>query len=116
MAHTKLPLTTWFLAMYRAVLFIMGIKGLTHPRTAVRGNLLGGLGMLLAVVVTLVDKEMIGWGWIIVGLVIGTPPGQPPGAQSVIGSFSIEICFGLSLGKLMMEPIVGAVGLRFQPV
>ena len=31
-----------------AVLFILGIKGMTHPRTAVRGNLLGALGMLIA--------------------------------------------------------------------
>jgi NAD(P) transhydrogenase subunit beta len=54
-----------------SVLFIFGIKGLTHPRTAVRGNLLGALGMLLAIVVTVIDKNMIGWGWIIAGVVIG---------------------------------------------
>ncbi|MHC4416497.1 MAG: NAD(P)(+) transhydrogenase (Re/Si-specific) subunit beta [Planctomycetota bacterium] len=54
-----------------AVLFIFGIKGLTHPRTAVRGNLLGALGMFVAIVVTLIDKQMIGWGWIIAGVVIG---------------------------------------------
>jgi NAD(P) transhydrogenase subunit beta len=54
-----------------SVLFIFGIKGLTHPRTAVRGNLLGALGMLLAIVVTLIDKQMIGWGWIIAGVIIG---------------------------------------------
>ena len=28
-----------------SVLFILGIRGLTHPRTAVRGNLLGATGM-----------------------------------------------------------------------
>jgi NAD(P) transhydrogenase subunit beta len=55
-----------------AILFIFGIKGLTHPRTAVRGNLLGALGMLVAIVVTLIDKQMIGWGWIIAGIVIGS--------------------------------------------
>ncbi|MHC4218985.1 MAG: NAD(P)(+) transhydrogenase (Re/Si-specific) subunit beta, partial [Planctomycetota bacterium] len=54
-----------------AVLFIFGIKGLTHPRTAVRGNLLGALGMLVAIVVTLIDKDIIGWGWIIAGIIIG---------------------------------------------
>ena len=43
-----------------SVLFIFGIKGLTHPRTAVRGNLLGATGMLLAVVATLVDREVLG--------------------------------------------------------
>ncbi len=45
------------------VLFILGIKGLTHPRTAVRGNLFGAMGMLLAIVVTMVGSEH--WGWII---------------------------------------------------
>ena len=32
-----------------AVLFVLGLKGLTHPRTAVRGNLLGAGGMAVAV-------------------------------------------------------------------
>ena len=44
-----------------AVLFILGIKGMTHPRTAVRGNLTGSIGMLVAVVATLLcfgDKAM----------------------------------------------------------
>ena len=42
-----------------SILFIMGLKGLTHPRTAVRGNLYGALGMLLAIVVTLYVKEVV---------------------------------------------------------
>ena len=58
-----------------AVLFIFGLKGLTHPRTAVRGNLLGALGMLVAVVATLVDQELLqhpaGYWLIGIGLVIG---------------------------------------------
>ncbi|MBN1853195.1 MAG: NAD(P)(+) transhydrogenase (Re/Si-specific) subunit beta [Pirellulales bacterium] len=36
-----------------ATFFIFGIKGMTHPRTAVRGNMLGAIGMILAVLVTL---------------------------------------------------------------
>ena len=59
-----------------SVLFILGIKGLTHPRTAVRGNLLGASGMLLAVVATLVTKEVLGsgtqgLGMIVAGVVLG---------------------------------------------
>ena len=42
-----------FTYLLASVLFIFGIKGLTHPRTAVRGNLLGATGMLLAVVALL---------------------------------------------------------------
>ncbi|RMG45042.1 MAG: NAD(P)(+) transhydrogenase (Re/Si-specific) subunit beta [Acidobacteria bacterium] len=54
-----------------SVLFIFGLKGLTHPRTAVRGNLLGALGMAVAVVATLLAKEIISYQWIILGFVIG---------------------------------------------
>ncbi|MCH7918896.1 MAG: NAD(P)(+) transhydrogenase (Re/Si-specific) subunit beta [Planctomycetes bacterium] len=59
-----------------AVLFIMGLKGLSHPRTAVRGNLTGGLAMLLAVVATLFHHGIVDFkcivGGIAVGAVIGT--------------------------------------------
>lgn len=58
-----------------ATLFIFGLKGLSHPRTAVRGNLMGAAGMLLAVLVTLIDRSIIGYQWIIVGLVIGSAIG-----------------------------------------
>jgi NAD(P) transhydrogenase subunit beta len=54
-----------------AVLFILGLKGLAHPRTAVRGNLMGALGMLLAVVVTLLDRNIISFEMIIVGAILG---------------------------------------------
>ena len=57
-----------------AVLFIVGLKGLTHPRTAVRGNLLGALGMFVAVVVTLVGGEFDST-LLIAGLVVGTAIG-----------------------------------------
>jgi NAD(P) transhydrogenase subunit beta len=55
-----------------AMLFIFGIKGLTHPRTAVRGNLLGCLGMLLAIVATLFFEQILDWKWIIAGLAAGS--------------------------------------------
>jgi len=57
-----------------AVLFILGLKGLTRPRSAVRGNLLGACGLLVAVVVTLfsagLDYRLI-VGGLVVGSVIG---------------------------------------------
>ncbi len=57
------------------VLFILGLKGLTHPRTAVRGNFLGAIGMLVAVVATLVHQEVVSYGYIIAGLLIGSAIG-----------------------------------------
>ena len=58
-----------------SVLFILGIKGLTHPRTAVRGNLLSAVGMLIAVVVTLLANEIVGLPIVIAGLVVGAAVG-----------------------------------------
>lgn len=57
-----------------AVLFILGIKGMTHPRTAVRGNTLGALGMLIAVIVTLLAGG-VNWAIVIIGIAIGTAGG-----------------------------------------
>ncbi|MBN2295053.1 MAG: NAD(P)(+) transhydrogenase (Re/Si-specific) subunit beta [Pirellulales bacterium] len=61
------------------ILFIFGLKGLTHPRTAVRGNLLGALGMLIAIIVTLIDQKLLAFplGYILIamGLVVGAVAG-----------------------------------------
>jgi len=55
-----------------SVLFILGLKGMAHPRTAVRGNLLGALGMLLAIVVTLFDRHIVSFEVILIGILIGS--------------------------------------------
>lgn len=60
-----------------AVLFILGIKGLTRPKTAVQGNLLSAAGMFIAVVVTLFDRNIVNYEYIIAGILLG----------SVIGAF-----------------------------
>jgi len=58
-----------------AILFIFGLKGMTRPRTAVRGNLLGATAMLIAVVATMLHQEVLGWGAILVGILIGAAVG-----------------------------------------
>jgi NAD(P) transhydrogenase subunit beta len=55
-----------------SVLFIVGLKNLSHPKTAVRGNTLGALGMLIAIVVTLFDQSISSYEWIIGGVLIGS--------------------------------------------
>lgn len=54
-----------------AVLFILGLKSLSHPRTAVRGNFLGALGMLLAIAATLTDHRIVSFQVILAGFVVG---------------------------------------------
>ena len=58
-----------------SALFIAGLKGLAHPRTAVRGNLMSAVGMLLAFVVTLVDRRILSYEMIVAGLIIGAAIG-----------------------------------------
>jgi len=58
-----------------SVLFILGLKGLSHPRTAVRGNLTGAIGMLIAIVATLLDKNIISYEYILVGTLAGSVAG-----------------------------------------
>jgi H+-translocating NAD(P) transhydrogenase subunit beta len=55
-----------------SVLFILGIRGLSHPRTARQGNVMAAVGMLIAVVATLLDPEIESFGLIIFGIALGT--------------------------------------------
>jgi NAD(P) transhydrogenase subunit beta len=52
-------------------LFNSGLRLLSSPRTARRGNLLSMLGMFIAVVITLLDKQIIDYKYIIAGIIIG---------------------------------------------
>ena len=56
-----------------AVLFILALRGLSHPTTSRRGNKLGMIGMLIAVIATFFHGGM-SWGWalmILLGIAIG---------------------------------------------
>ncbi len=60
-------------------LFIYGLMGLTGPKTAVRGNLIAAVGMVIAVVATLISiRHTSQWPLIIAGLVVGVVLGVPP--------------------------------------
>jgi NAD(P) transhydrogenase subunit beta len=58
-----------------ATLFILTFMGLSHPRTAVRANLMGALGMLIAVVATLCDRHIIDFKVIFAGMAVGSAVG-----------------------------------------
>jgi len=55
-----------------ASLFILGLKKLGSPATARQGNLWAAIGMLLAVVATLLDQQVLNYEMILLGLVIGS--------------------------------------------
>ena len=66
-------------------MFIYGLMGLTGPKTAVRGNQIAAVGMLIAVIATLIsirDTEMGNWILIAAGLIIGVVLGVPPALRT----------------------------------
>jgi len=68
------PLLINFAYVVSAALFIFGLKMLSSPATARRGNLLSALGMFIAVIVTLMAQGL-DYKWIILGMVIGAAIG-----------------------------------------
>ncbi len=67
----------WVEVLYLAasVLFILGLRGLTSPETARRGMLFAEVGMLMAIVGTLLHRDIVSYEWIIAGMVIGSAIG-----------------------------------------
>lgn len=70
--NTWLPSVTNFVYLIASLLFVFGIKRLSSPKTARQGNLLAAIGMLLAIVFTLLDQKIVSFYWIVAGLIIGT--------------------------------------------
>src|SRR5688572_3522876 len=60
-----------------AALFVLSLKWLSSPRTARRGVFAGEIGMLLAIIGTLLKHNVVSYEWIILGFVIGSLIGIP---------------------------------------
>lgn len=64
-------------------MFIYGLSGLTGPKTAVRGNYIAAVGMVIAVIAVLIDiRNTSHWGLIIGGLAVGVILGVPPALKT----------------------------------
>ena len=55
-----------------AILFILGMKGMCSPKSAPRGNMMGALGMLIAIIATLLHHKVLGYTWIVSGIIVGS--------------------------------------------
>jgi NAD(P) transhydrogenase subunit beta len=62
-------------------LFIQGLRGLSGPTTAVRGNRIAAVGMLIAIIATLLNKFEGNWGLIALGVALGAAVGVPAARQ-----------------------------------
>ena len=83
-----------------SVLFILGLKSLTRPDSARRGMQQAAVGMLLAIIGTLLHQEILTYSWIVTGLIIGTIIGYPLGMFVPMTAMPQRIAFSHAFGAL----------------
>ena len=60
-----------FAYLIASVCFILALRGLSHPESSRRGNMLGMIGMVIAIATTLIDPDVVSYPMIIAGILIG---------------------------------------------
>jgi NAD(P) transhydrogenase subunit beta len=93
-------LVTQLTYLAASILFIVGLRSLTHPDKARRGMQQAAVGMLLALCGTLINHQIVDYRWIAAGLVIGTLIGYPLGMWVPTTALPQRIAVSLSLGAL----------------
>ena len=93
-------LFTEFSYLLASILFILGLRGLSHPETARRGMHLAEFGMLMAVVGTLVHHEIISYVWIISGLALGSVAGAAMGLRVPMTALPQQTALSHAFGAL----------------
>ena len=83
-----------------SILFIFGLKGLSHPKSARNGMNLAAMGMLVAVVGTLLHHEIVSYTWIIVGLLIGSLIGSAMALKVSMNALPQRQALSLAFGAL----------------
>ncbi|QDG61886.1 NAD(P)(+) transhydrogenase (Re/Si-specific) subunit beta [Pseudarthrobacter sp. NIBRBAC000502771] len=71
------PVWTSLLYLAAAVCFILALRGLSSPRTARRGNLVGALGALIAVITVFLSARLENVPWILAAIAVGSAVAAP---------------------------------------
>ncbi len=91
-----------------AVLFILGLRMLSSPKSAPRGNVTAAVGMLIAVVATLVDRDVVDFKWIALGAVIGGAAGAVAALRVAMTAMPQMVALLNGLGGAASALVAGA--------
>ena len=102
-----------------AVMFILGLRNLSSPKTAVSGNIQAAIGMFIAIVATLLDANVVTYGVIIGGIVVGSALGAAlalriemtsmPQMVALLNGFGGAASALVASAELLSQPETGAV-------
>jgi len=98
-----------------AALFILALMWMSHPRTARRGVRAGEIGMLLAVVGTLLRFELVNYDLILVGILVGTAIGVPMAFLMPMTAIPQRTAISHAFGALAVGLIGVAEYLKLAP-
>src|SRR5438876_88105 len=109
-----------FSYLLASILFILGLKGLSHPETAKRGMHLAEFGMMMAIIGTLMHFEIVSYTWIIVGLLLGSTLGAAMGVWVPMTAMpqrtALSHAFGAFASALFGILLVLPIGSADMPV
>jgi NAD(P) transhydrogenase subunit beta len=103
------------LYLLAAASFILAIKWMSSPTTARRGVLIGEIGMLLAVVGTLLRAEVVSYQWIFIAFLIGSAIGVPIAYYMPMTAVPQRTAFSHACGALAAALIGAAEYYRQMP-
>jgi len=90
-----------------AACFILSLRWLSAPATARRGNIIGEIGMAAAIIGALLQHEIMGYQWIVIGLIIGAAAGIPLAVFMPMTAVPQRTAFSHACGALAAA-LVGA--------
>jgi len=97
-----------------AIGFVLSLKWLSHPSTARRGVLAGELGMLLAIIGTLIKTEIVEYQWILIAMIVGGAVGAPIALLIKMTAVPQRTAFSHALGALAAG-LVGTAEFYLHP-
>ncbi len=95
-----------------AVLFILGLRQLSSPKTAPKGNATAAAGMLIAVAATLLHQEIVGYADILIGVLVGSAIGALLAARIQMTAMPQLVALFNGLGGAASALVAGTEVIR----
>jgi NAD(P) transhydrogenase subunit beta len=99
-----------------AVLFILGLRNLSSPRTAPLGNTLAAIGMLIAIVATLLVQQVVSYEVVAAGIVVGGAIGAVMAVRIAMTAMPQMVALLNGFGGAASGLVSGAELLRYSGI